>query len=447
MIFLFEIILGLICLACVLIGFRVGVISCLGMFGIHIFLGFVIRLAVIDAGMIKEDSFNTVLISKHNMDIFYYFILAGIAVFMTLIGYMVSGGKRFTQMVNGWVRQALPSDSYLNYIVAICVFAVFWLVFLLGLVDYYGSISDALLNFRKRAITFTSKINLLRSLLLPAFACLVFATNYFAKRVVRKDAYKLEVLLFSLCVMSHLYGIFMTGGRGFALVQFFTLVFVYNHAKGGRALRFSFKTLVAMFAAAVMVVMVVVGGYAMRIAAQQDTSLNASLESVSGEVVEVFSSTFPLIDLFVASSIYSEKGLTYGENYTNIALRFIPRDLWPNKPRTLGFQMREFFYADTLSAVPPTVYGELMIAAGVVGLIFGAYLFGMLIKIIDILLISEHEGFSFSIVSYFLSFQVAFGMLKSGFENSLLHVVYYLFGLLIIKYMVVFLKPLKLRNH
>jgi oligosaccharide repeat unit polymerase len=447
MIFLFEIVLGLICLACVLTGFRVGVISCLGMFGIHVFLGFVARSGVLDAGWVTQDSFYMVLMSKQDADISHGLILVSIAVFMTFIGYLLTGGERFTRMVKGWARQVLPSDSNSNYIIALCVFAVFWLVFLLGLIDYYGSISDAFLNFRKRAITFTTKINLLRSLLMGAYACLVFATNYFAKRKVRKDVFKLEALFFGLCVVFHLYGIFMTGGRGFALTQLFTLVFVYNHAKGGRILRFSFKSLVASFAAAIIVVIVVVGGYAMRMAAQQDISAQASLGNVSGEVVEVLSSTFPLIDLFVASSVYSAEGLTYGENYVNIALRFIPRDLWPDKPRTLGLQMRQFFYGDTLSAVPPTVYGELYLAAGLLGLIFGGYLFGVLIKSIDILFVSELEGFSVSIISYFLSFQIAFGILKSGFENSLLHVVYYVFALLAIKYGLVFLKPLTHRNH
>lgn len=83
------------------------------------------------------------------------------------------------------------------------------------------------------------------------------------------------------------------------------------------------------------------------------------------------------VDHFQVSIQYAKvNGYDYGISYLNAALSFIPRDFFPAKAVPLAAQMRGYLYGDETGGIPPGLFGESYIFAGIFGVIIISFIFG-----------------------------------------------------------------------
>ncbi|WP_375284224.1 O-antigen polymerase [Marinicauda pacifica] len=417
-------------------GFRVGITSAIFLFGVHLVLGLLFRLFVVRNFDVPSYFYWSLLSNNFYIPIDLIVFQICVAIIFTLMGYFLLG-HRGTK--NASIRAAnfiVPEHDTRLFKISLILFLACWLVFIVGLASLYGGIGQAFVALQRRALTFGSSVTILRIFITVAFAPLLIMiyASLESKRRLGPAA-----LIATFALLCHMIGVFLTGGRGAMLTQLFVALATAGVLVNRRHLKLTFSSLVGAAAAIVLVGAVIVGGYAMRISAQQSIPLGVALRQALPDGLLIVSGTFPLLDLYSGAYVLTrDEGLSYGENLVNIAGRFVPRDLWPTKPDILAIEIRQHVYGDRLSGAPPTVYGEFYHAFSWLGLVVGGLFFGVLLRLTDSLrdyVLREPlvAGFYFYVV-----FQLSFGVLKSGLENSLFHIIYFSAGLLIIKFWVRF---------
>jgi oligosaccharide repeat unit polymerase len=128
----------------------------------------------------------------------------------------------------------------------------------------------------------------------------------------------------------------------------------------------------------------------------------------------------------VAASIeYAErKGHDYGALYRNLLLLPIPRSVWPEKPRQISVEMRDFIFQDVKGGIPPGIFGESYIAFGYPGMIAASLLLGLFLGLIDRR--SKQADRTLCATTYattaVMGPLVAFSLVRGGFDVGLMRV-------------------------
>ena len=414
-----------------MMGLRIGITSGLFLFAIHVTIGFGVRLLVVSFVDVPDYFYWSVLSRNFNLPIEIISLQLSLAIIFTLIGYAAINNSSVSRYTRSIFNIITPNQGNVSLIISFILFIFCWSVFFTGLTAIYGSPLSALSALQRRALTFGSSVTILRIFITVAFAPLIviivesfrLRSNYWALR-----AFSLFI------VLMHLIGVFLTGGRGAMLTQAFVISALIMLILSRNHLRITIATSLAAIAASVLMVTVVIGGYAIRISAQRDIPLPLALQQALPDSMLIVSGTFPILDMYSGAYVLTrDEGISYGENLLNIGGRFVPRDFWPSKPDIVAIQIRQHVYGDRLSGAPPTAYGEFYYAFSWVGLIVSGLIIGSILKILDgIRGFVIQRPISAGIYFYFI-FQISFGVIKSGFENSLFHMIYFSFGMILIK--------------
>ncbi|MCW2779518.1 MAG: hypothetical protein JWN17_3243 [Frankiales bacterium] len=95
------------------------------------------------------------------------------------------------------------------------------------------------------------------------------------------------------------------------------------------------------------------------------------------------------IDALVASDAYLDAGRPslHGETFSELAYSWVPRQLWPGKPRSFSIRFGEdvFSFSHSVGSefFAPSYSGEWLLNFGLVGLLVGWALFGLLLAQVD----------------------------------------------------------------
>ena len=104
------------------------------------------------------------------------------------------------------------------------------------------------------------------------------------------------------------------------------------------------------------------------------SAFESSLNEIEGR--KLASPLYPIV-----ARVPSEVPFKYGTNYVAYFNRFIPRRLWPDKPRGIGLECAEVFYGRSNSGgVPPGRLGEAYWSGGFVGVAIVFFVWGHLLK-------------------------------------------------------------------
>lgn len=407
------------CLWAGYLGLRDGIFSPLVLLSAHLVLGVFVRVAFIEEGGISTPSFFKVLTTKSEFAADWIVLELTVGLCAVLAGYILARKKQLSNPPG-------PPMLQPHLGAGIVVAAVCWLAFLIGMAAQYGSLLQAFSFLQKRALLFGTETILLRAL--PNVALPGLAAALYLSRAEGRKFWAAGLVAAAIC---HTALLFLTGARGASVTHAVVLTVAWLAAKPGRMprLRLGLRGAGMALIGAPLVIGVVLLGMTFRLVAQRNLSLSSAWASVSQSAPEVLSGTFNAIDLYAAARNFAQvHGLDFGAQYLGYVLRFVPRAVWPDKPLTLGLQMREFYYGDRLSGVPPTVFGEFYIAGSVFGLILGCVLFGVLLALLKRMYDRSHTNPYLASTYAFLLIQLTFGVVKSGFENSLFTILYYALG-------------------
>lgn len=305
-----------------------------------------------------------------------------------------------------------------------------WFCFMSLITLEHGNLFVGINNLQKRAIIFGSKTMMARVFLTFSFVYLVVACT----AIWSSTKNLTPRLLMMIMILFQVSLIFFTGGRGATLMQIFIIVLLISYINKGRLPSLNIKYILKGVFAFSFACLIIVYGYSKRLASQTGTDLSEQFALIAPQIARLISDTFPFVDLFIASQKYAlDNGYTLGTNYLAIIGRFIPRDLWAEKPNILGLQLREHFYGDTLSGIPPTFFGEAYVAFGLIGVCIASFLLGRFARWFDRIPIVFDKSILLVPFYMYIVLQVGFGIVKSGLENSFVQIIYIFVALFILK--------------
>lgn len=307
-----------------------------------------------------------------------------------------------------------------------------WCVFIFFISWEHGSLFAGISILERRAIIFTSKTMVARIFLTFSFVYIIVAVASAwsnNKRLITK-------LFIMAMVIIQISFVFLSGGRGATLTQVFIIGLVITYIKRDQLPSLSMKYSFNWFVAFAFGCIVIVYGYARRLASQTGTNISEEFALIVPQIARLISDTFPFADLFITAQKFAlDVGYSFGLNYLALTARFIPRDFWSEKPDILGLQIREHLYGDTISGVPPTFFGEAYIAFGLIGVFFASFLLGRFSRWFDRIPAAFNTSVILVPLYIFTIFQIAFGVIKSGIENSLFHILYFYVALYVLKFL------------
>lgn len=173
-----------------------------------------------------------------------------------------------------------------------------------------------------------------------------------------------------------------TGSRSFVVTAFVMLLLVYFTKEG----RLPYVRI--LVGAIVLIAFIGVGGEfrkAQRGAGDiSDVQVSIGvLESVRLGVEEYSRrSSHASGEIGIIGRVPSEVGFIHGETYLAFLAAPIPRAFWQDKPRAGGYQTALLVFGRDDTAIPPGNVGELYLNFGLLGVVFGMFLFGLLMRIL-----------------------------------------------------------------
>ena len=114
----------------------------------------------------------------------------------------------------------------------------------------------------------------------------------------------------------------------------------------------------------------------------------------------------------------SDKDFLYGSTALSLLLRPIPRTYLPDKPLETGPLITRWLYPQAANAdiaFAPSLLGEMYINFSVFGIIFGFFLLGLLVCILEYLI--SHTNSMAAVWFHSLSWSIPFNWLSSGFNG------------------------------
>lgn len=321
-----------------------------------------------------------------------------------------------------------PEKISLNRLIVIS--AAFLIGYLLLLGKSQGGIYSAIYLLQKRSLVFDSDIFYIK--IINVFFCTSALILYFITLSNKANTSPRQKLFIYILILASLGLLFLTGGRGAFLSQLISLIFIRHVTLKSTKIT---KVLIPI-AITTTVVATIISGLALRESAQKQTTFTDALENTSSQVFETITGTFPVIDLFSASKAFADyNGHDYGAQFLNYFTRIIPRSVWPDKPLIIGLQIREFLSGHTLSGVPPTIFGEFYIAYGLYGLGLSSLVLCIFLKFLDSCHRKSFDDPGFSIFYAIALIQLIFSSLRAGLEISLFTFLYFLTGIVLIKFL------------
>jgi oligosaccharide repeat unit polymerase len=133
--------------------------------------------------------------------------------------------------------------------------------------------------------------------------------------------------------------------------------------------------------------------------------------------------------------VNNQQELLFGETYFRTAVNFIPRGLWPDKPRSFGTYAFDIFYQDVLgeskTGVPTSILGELYWNFHLPGLLVGMLVFGIIIRIIYEFLI-RNRGNPLVVLWYGWTLYYLFEQTRVYFSIAFTRYLYLLIPLILV---------------
>lgn len=312
----------------------------------------------------------------------------------------------------------------------IIISAFFLLSYLLLLGKSQGGIYSAIYLLQKRSLVFDSDVFYIK--IINVFFCTSALILYFIALSQKTNTTLYQRACIYTLIFASLGLLFLTGGRGAFLSQLISLVFIRHVTVKSKQLT---KALIPI-AIITVIVATIISGLALRESAQKQIAFADALKNTSSQVLETVTGTFPVIDLFSASVAFADyNGHDYGVQFVNYFTRIIPRSIWPDKPLIIGLQIREFLSGHTLSGVPPTIFGEFYIAYGLYGLGLSGLVLAIFLKFLDACHRKSFDDPGFSIFYAIALIQLIFSSLRAGLEISLFTFLYFLTGIILIKFL------------
>lgn len=397
---------------------------------LSLFIGFVVRSLVLfyTDPIFGSFSWYFELTSEHdaigkvalNMSLAILFFIAG----------FLSKKARVVKKPFAWLLPNIANRANNLIVWSILLTVLSWCFFVVLISLEHGSLLTGINNLQKRAIIFGSKTMVARIFLTFSFVFLIVAITI-AWSNTKNLALK---LLFIIMIMVQVSLVFLTGGRGATLMQLFIIVLVINYTNRGKLPSINLKYSINAIFGFAFACLVIVYGYSTRLASQTGSQVSEQFALIAPQIARLISDTFPFVDLLIASQKYVlDNGHTFGSNYLAITGRLIPRDLWADKPNIMGLQLREHFYGDSLSGIPPTFFGEAYIAFGLIGVCIASFLLGRFACWFDRIPTAFNQSILLVPFYIYMILQIGFGIVKSGLENSFLLVLYFFIALYILK--------------
>ncbi|WP_440958174.1 oligosaccharide repeat unit polymerase [Oceanicaulis sp. LC35] len=389
-----------------------------------IFIGFDLRAVLVVPGsdFLISRSFGSILLSQSDLrlfvPIFYISVVKATIIVFSII--MLRGSRS----VGNVELSGAPATKSRLYKISIAIYIASALSYIIVLTAIFGSPLEAFASLQRRAIVFGSQINFARIFLFLATSALLVAGVISRER---GGSYRLLVIAL---VSIHASLVFLTGARGLSIVQFAAVMYSTGIIDAQRL--YSIRNIALGIFGAIASYAALVFGLALRISAQSGESLPRALAEVSSRGTAGLLNNFNYFELFSAAVLFAERnGINFGQNFLNVLLRPVPRSLWPDKPLGVGLQMREEFYGDRLSGVPPTFLGEFYIAFGGLGMILVGAIIVLSIAFVQRNEFKSRNPYLLGFLSLFV-FSLPMEMMKAGFEIVSIYYVYYAVGFALI---------------
>lgn len=389
------------------------------MLGIAILIGFDLRSAFIifESEFILISSFGYILSSQPEtafVQSILYILIAKISIFVSMLFIL----KRYANTPIAYKQisagNGLWSASWILYAASTAAYLIFISII-------FGNPVEAFSALQRRAILYGSEVNFARIFLFIAASALVVSGAISRDKAPSHRKY---VILIGL---AHSGLVFLTGSRGLAVVQLAAVIYSCGLISSTRI--FSIKNIAVGVIGLFTTYVALVTGLALRITAQSGQPFGRTLSEVASQGGAGILNSFNYFELFSATVLFTqENGASFGSNFLNILLRPIPRSIWSEKPLGVGLQLREAFYGDRLSGVPPTFFGEFYLAFGWAGMVLAGALIVFAAGLVQKREHATKNPYAIGFISIF-TFSFPIEMMKSGFEVISIFYVYYAIGL------------------
>lgn len=415
-------------LSLAMLGALSGLLSPLALFSYSIILGVYVRFIFVSSAAYFE-GFSSILVSSGGK--LESLALADILVFLVfvVIGYSAARGLKAKALSARFASSVDIPKDHVSFIACWILFAGGWIIFLSVLSFEFGSIAQGVELLQRR-------VQLNSSALIIASIFLTVGLAGLCSMVGKiREKSRLTWLFLVLCGLLHLIFLFMTGGRQLTIVHAITFLVAAFWSPKSRV-RLSLRSLFFALVSIPIIIGVMILGLSMRISAQSGQELSESILQISPRIPHLISQTFNTFDLYLGARHYTEVvGYSYGSNFVDILSRFIPRSIWPEKPYTLNLLLRQFYYGDLASGVPPTLIGEFYIALGPIGIAVGGIFYGWLLRCLAYFKVLSLSSPAISATYIYLTLTLTVGTLKTGLEIGVFLCIYFILGMLLVKFL------------
>jgi oligosaccharide repeat unit polymerase len=346
-----------------------------------------------------------------------------LALLAILLGYLSLGARRFSFCSSGKLLTLLPQARSRALVLGVGVWISLCLFFVIGAYDV--GVMQFITDLQGRTIDIMrgrGYLSILVDFSVVASVALYAYSVIYSRSIVMNLFVIATVMLVIGCLM-------LSGGRGMVVQYLLSLLLVrlLGRGHGGKSLKASVRQWsYAVFLGAFSAVVIVVG-LAMRVAVQRELDMTVVFEEHIESVVGALTAAIPILDSYVVAILFvAQYGHDYGSHFLDYATRWIPRSWWLEKPDLLGIQIRETFWGDTLGGIPPTYFGEFYISFGLPGVLFAAFIFGVILRCaykVECTLFGSRR----LLVAYAVLLPLlVFTLIRSGLELAYMRILVYL---------------------
>lgn len=242
---------------------------------------------------------------------------------------------------------------------------IFFCLYIAISIAFAGSIQGALLSAYARVRTNSTLANI-RAIFF--WGCLVFTTFAFYGMRSTRVSIKTKFIVYLCLILSSILAM-LDGGRA-VLILFFLSLFFRFILTASRAKLISF-IIISLFVVSLV-------SYVM-ISIRYQTQNAVIAENGDIPISEALNGLAFLDHIQVSRQYADDVGHDYGYVYLNAAISFLPRSIFPWKAVPLSAQMRGYLFGDETGGVPPGIFGEAYIFAGISGVLLISVIYGRLL--------------------------------------------------------------------
>lgn len=399
--------------------FRRGLFSPYFLFFAYLFVGIIIRgFYLLDDSAFDEKDFWTLVAPLVQGD----FARAYLELLTAIVIAVVA--SRVIRRIRNPVEEAFlrfysfRSDQIsFNATVLVALFSCVGFVAALGLTQ--GGLGEGFVALQKRALVFGSEMFIIR-ILTVVFSISVAMVLYKCSAEGRSSGLRKAIV--AALVLSNISLLLLSGGRGPVVTQMVVLLYVRNRGLSRGGIRLGTSVLISVVGS-----LVLVEGMAMRRSAQSGINMGEATVDSINTAGHTVSGAFPITDLYLSARHFAHSaGHDHGMQFLLYGVRFVPRSIWEKKPFNLSYSIREFYYGDTLSGAPPTVFGEFFIAWGFPGIIGCGIFLGWMLSFLERAYRRARDDSAFALIYILLVPLLIFDGLRAGLEQAVIMILYLL---------------------